>query len=57
MPVSPVMPVVRAGVPELRVKSVDGIFRVFHYLASPKGFSCFTQSVKKTQRTPLLEIE
>jgi phage-related protein len=57
MPVSRPMPVVSAGVSELRVKGGDGIFRVFYYLASPKGVLVFHAFVKKTQRTPPLEIE
>jgi phage-related protein len=40
-PVSRPMPVVSAGAPEVRVKGVDGIFRVFHYLASAKGVLVF----------------
>ena len=57
MPVSRPMPVVSAGVSELRVKGGDGIFRVFYYLASPKGALVFHAFVKKTRRTPPLEIE
>jgi phage-related protein len=57
MPVSRPMPAVGAGVSELRVKGADGIFRVFYYLASPKGVLVFHAFVKKTQRTPPLEVE
>ncbi|MGO9971102.1 MAG: type II toxin-antitoxin system RelE/ParE family toxin [Bryobacteraceae bacterium] len=57
MPVSRPMPVVSAGVSELRVKGKDGIFRVFYYLASRKGVLVFHAFVKKTQQTPPLEIE
>jgi phage-related protein len=57
MPVSRPMPVVSAGVSELRVKGGDGIFRVFYYLASRKGVLVFHAFVKKAQRTPPLEIE
>ncbi len=57
MPVSRPMPVVSAGVSELRVKSADGSFRVFYYLASPRGILVFHAFVKKAQRTPPLEIE
>jgi phage-related protein len=39
------------------VKGADGIFRVFYYLTSPKGVLVFHAFVKKTQRTPPLEIE
>jgi phage-related protein len=54
MPVSRPMPVVSA---ELRLKAADDIFRVFYYLASPKGVLVFHAFVKKTQRTHPLEIE
>ena len=54
MPVSRPMPVVSA---ELRLKAADDIFRVFYYLASPKVVLVFHAFVKKTQRTPPLEIE
>src|ERR1019366_2328470 len=51
------MPVVSAGVSELRVKGADGVLRVFYYLAPPNGVLVFHAFVKKTQRTPPLEIE
>ena len=57
MPVSRPVSVVSAGVSELRVKGADSIFRVFYYLASPKEVLVFHALVKKTQRTPPLEIE
>jgi len=57
MPVSRSMPVVSAGVSELRIKGVDGVFRVFYYVAAPKGVLVFHAFVKKTQRTPPQEIE
>jgi phage-related protein len=57
MPVSRPMPLVSAGVAELRVKGPDGIFRVFYYRASQKGVLVFHAFVKKSQRTPPLEIE
>ena len=57
MPISRPMPVVSAGVSELRVKGESGTFRVFYYLASPKGLLVFHAFLKKTQRTPPLEIE
>ena len=57
MPVSRPMPVVGAGVSELRAKSADGAFRVFYYLASAKGILVFHAFAKKAQRTPPLEIE
>ena len=46
-----------AGVSELRVKGEDGSFRAFYYVASARGVLVFHAFVKKTQRTPPLEIE
>ena len=57
MPNSRPMPAVAAGVSELRVKGEGGIFRVFYYTAAPEGVLVFHAFVKKTQRTPPLEIE
>jgi phage-related protein len=57
MPNARPMPAVAAGVSELRVKGEDGIFRVFYYTASERGVLLFHAFVKKTQRTPPLEIE
>ena len=57
MPNSRPMPAVASGVSELRVKGEDGIFRVFYYTASPRGVLVFHAFVKKTQRTPPLEME
>jgi phage-related protein len=57
MPNSRPMPAVAAGVSELRVKSEDGIYRVFYYTASARGVLVLHAFVKKTQRTPPLEIE
>ncbi len=57
MPNSRPMPVVAAGVSELRVQDDDGIYRVFYYTTSTQGVLVFHAFVKKTQRTPPLEIE
>ncbi len=57
MPNSPPMPAVAPGVSELRVKGEDGVFRVFYYTASRRGVLVFHAFVKKTQRTPPLEME
>lgn len=56
MPNARPMPAVSPGVTELRVKGADGIFRAFYYTASPDGVLVFHAFVKKTQRTPPLEI-
>jgi phage-related protein len=50
------MPAVPAGISELRVKGVDGSYRAFYYTASSQGVLVFPAFVKKTQRTPPLEI-
>lgn len=57
MPNARPMPGVGAGVSELRVKGKDGSFRAFYYAASSRGVLVFHAFMKKTQRTPPLEIE
>lgn len=51
------MPGVAAGVSELRIQGEDGSYRVFYYTATRQGVLVFHAFVKKTQRTPPLEIE
>jgi len=41
----------------VRVRGEDGVFRVFYYTASATGVLVFHTFAKKTQRTPLQEIE
>ena len=57
MPRARPMPTVAAGVSELRVKGADSIFRVLYCTAPSRGVLVFHAFVKKTQRTPPLEIE
>ena len=57
MPNARPMPGVAPGVSELRVKGEDGSFRAFYYTASSRGVLVFHAFVKKTQRTPPLDIE
>jgi phage-related protein len=57
MPYSRPMPGVAAGVSELRVKGEDGAYRAFYFTASARGILVFHAFVKKTQRTPPLEID
>ena len=57
MPNSRTMPKVAAGVSELRVIGGDGAYRAFYYTASAQGVLVFHAFVKKSQRTPPLEIE
>jgi phage-related protein len=51
------MPGAAAGVSEIRIKMGDGSFRAFYYTASARGVLVFHAFVKKTQRTPPLEID
>ena len=57
MPNSRPMPGVAAGVSEIRMKAEDGSFRAFYYTASWRGVPVIHAFVKKTQRTPPLEID
>jgi phage-related protein len=57
MPNARPMATISPGVWELRVRGDDGIFRVFYYTASAAGVLVFHAFAKKTQRTPLLQIE
>ena len=57
MPNARPMPEVAAGVSELRVKGEDGSFRAFYFIASSRGVLVFHAFVKRTRRTPPLEIE
>lgn len=57
MPNARPMPAVSSGVSELRVRGADGVFRVFYYTASSRDVLVFHAFEKRTQKTPLLEIE
>jgi len=57
MPLSKAMPSVGKGVSELRIKGTDGIYRVFYLVKAESGILVFHAFMKKTQKTPLLEIE
>jgi phage-related protein len=57
MPQSRAMSDVAVGVWELRVREPDGIYRAFYYIASAQGVLVFHAFVKKTQRTPPLEMD
>ena len=57
MPVSKPMQEVYSGVHELRLKDASGIFRVFYYLKSADAILVFHAFAKKTQTTPIREIE
>jgi hypothetical protein len=47
----------RPGYPNFASGDEDGIYRAFYYTAAPQGILVFHAFVKKTQRTPPLEIE
>ena len=57
MPNSRPMPSVHQGAYELRLKDAAGIYRVFYYLKSEQGILVFHAFTKKSQKTPLSEIE
>ena len=57
MPKSRQMPSVGKGVEELRVRGEDGIYRVFYYVKDVRGILVFHAFMKKTQQTPILEIQ
>ena len=57
MPRSRPMPMMAAGVSELRVQGEDGAYRVFYYAATSRGILILHAFVKKTQRTPAREIQ
>ena len=57
MPKSRPVPSLAAGVEELRVKGPDGIYRIFYFTRDERGIFLFHAFVKKTRRTPPLEIE
>ncbi len=56
-PISKPMNSVFPGAHELRFRDSSGIQRVFYYLKSSKGILVFHAFNKKTQKTPLSEIE
>ena len=57
MPKSRPMPSVASGAQELRAKGNDGIYRVLYYTKDERGILLFHAFVKKSQKTPPLEIE
>jgi phage-related protein len=57
MPLSRPMPAVAPGVAELRVRDAAGLYRAFYAVKSDKGVLIFHAFEKKTQKTPLREIE
>ncbi len=57
MPHSKPMPSVGKGCHELRVKGEDGAYRVFYFLKVEDQILVFHAFQKKTQKTPLKDIE
>lgn len=56
MPLSRPMPVVGAGVGELRIRDKSGNYRLFYLAKLARGVFVFHAFVKKTQQTPKREI-
>ncbi len=57
MPHSKPMRLVGKGVYELRSKGTDGAYRAFYYLKCEEGILMIHCFKKKSQKTPLKEIE
>jgi len=57
MPTSKPMPSVGKGVEELRIKDATGAFRIFYLARLQDKVVVFHAFKKKTQKTPLKEIE
>jgi phage-related protein len=57
MPLSRPLPTVALGVEELRIRDRSGIYRTFYFTKSSRGILIFHAFVKKTQKTPLQEID
>jgi phage-related protein len=51
------MPGVAHGVEELRVRGRDGIYRALYFTRSRDGILVLHVFMKKTQKTPPLDIE
>jgi phage-related protein len=47
----------RAGAAEVRIRDRSGIYRAFYYSRSPRGILVFHAFVKKTQATPVRELD
>ena len=56
-PLSRPMPSVALGTNELRIRDRTGIYRAFYYTKAARGVLIFHAFIKKTQKTPLREIE
>ena len=56
MPLSRPMPSIEPGAAELRIRDRSGIYRAFYYSRSPRGIFVFHAFMKKSQATPLREL-
>src|SRR6266480_4957201 len=57
MPLSRPMPSVEPGAAELRIRDRSGIYRASYYSRSVRGILVIHAFVKKTQATPLRELD
>ena len=57
MPLSRTMSSVALGVEELRIHDRAGIYRALYYKKSARGVLIFHAFVKKTQKTPLQDVD
>ncbi|MBI4924671.1 MAG: type II toxin-antitoxin system RelE/ParE family toxin [Bdellovibrio sp.] len=57
LPVSRPMPIIANGVHELRIKNIEGQYRVFYFVKHLDAILVFHFFKKKTQETPKTEIE
>lgn len=57
MPLSRSMPSVAAGVQEIRIRDVAGVYRAFYLVKSQRGVLVFHAFEKRTQKTPTREID
>jgi phage-related protein len=51
------MPSIEPGAAELRIRDRSGVYRAFYYSHSPRGILAFHAFVKKTQATPVRELD
>jgi phage-related protein len=56
MPLSRPMPSIEPGAAELRIRDRSGIYRAFYYSRSPRGILVFHAFEKKSQATPVREL-
>jgi phage-related protein len=57
MPLSRPIPSIEPGAAELRIRDRTGIYRAFYYVRSTRGILVFHAFVKKTQTTPVRELD